>query len=474
MYNDIASVVFGLSENKDERLPYSLFVINIDIDTDKIHIFASEEQFEYNGQRIHATPYMDWIKKHPHMKEMQRRYTLHNPYVISCEMFKPLQPYDDNFFKDLFCINNMDFLLKQLVDNDCVYILIYKDNMYTDNSLPEMMSAAFEKVIFSWYDFFITNPYNASIPRIDINEIIESLDYFIEVSPYFETVTKISSLFYENARSKGSIAIMRNKSDTPLIQFKMDKEEDFLSFSLEHVKQLRKLLETVKNEILSLLVFEGKVYGIGEPAPLKTLYKFNLTGHMEWHVIDYKKEEKGNQILRYKHGEYYLPTATEIRKWYICSKINDDTVLRTVNHLLKEEHMKAFEHGALLIITESAKREVERLCKLKRGLRTEPISMTTNFDKVCAMCAIDGALFLDKNGECHGIGIILDGVAIVNGTPVRGSRYNSTKTYISRCVVKKIEAYALIMSTDGYLDIITTNDEEFKSIKNKYKKSDIE
>jgi len=472
LYNDIASVVFGLYENKDERLPYSLFVINTDMD--KMHIYTSEEQFEYNGKNIQTTPYKDWIKKHPSMDEMQRRYTIYNPYVISCKIpkSKSIQTHNDTFFKNLFKLKNKKFLLERIVAYDRMYILLYKDNLYKEDTLPQMMSAACEKVIYAWYSSYILNPYDTPLPHIDINDIIESLEYFKEVSPYFETVTKISSLFYENIRSKGSIAVMRNKSDIPLIQFKSDEEDDYLSFSLEHVKQLRKLLETTKNGPLSLLIFEGNVYGIGEPAPAKTLYKFNLTGHMEWNAIDCRNDEKENQILRYKHGEYYLPTAVEIRSWYINSKIKDSTVLRTVNHLLKEKHMKAFEHGALLIITDKVEKEVNRLCKLKRGLRTDPISMTSHFDKASALCAIDGALFLDENGECHGIGIILDGTAIVNGTPVRGSRYNSTKTYISRCATKNIIAYALIMSTDGYLDILTTNDEDFISIKKSRKKRD--
>jgi hypothetical protein len=81
------------------------------------------------------------------------------------------------------------------------------------------------------------------------------------------------------------------------------------------------------------------------------------------------------------------------------------------------------------------------------------------------LCSIDGALFLDKDGRCHGIGIVLDGKAYIDGTPARGARYNSAKTYIFDCAEKDIEAYALIISADGNYDILSSHDDEFKSNK---------
>jgi len=468
LYNDMASIIFGLYEDNDERLPYSLFVVGID--KNEVYIFTSVEYIECGDQKIQTTPYREWVKDHLDIQEIPRRSILHyEPYIASCKLPDSGQMYDEAFFKSLFGIKKMELLLCWHIYNNSVYILLYKDDNLIDHLFHQLMMDVCERAVFAWRDFFTSNSYKNTLPpNIDISEIIESLDYFREIAPYFATVTKISSLFYEKTRSKGSIAIMRSRRDIPLILF---SEEETLFFSYNNAKQLRKLLETTRSG-LSLLVYDGKVYGIGEPIPVNNQYKFNLTGYKEWNIFDHSKEEDGIQILRYKQGDYYFPTV-EIKNWYIRSKIKNKTVLRTVNYLLKEKHMKAFKHGAILIITDKAKEEVERLCELNRGLRIEPISMMSHFKKACALCAIDGALFLDKEGDCHGIGIILDGEATVKGTPIRGSRYNSTKTYISQCVTKKeIEAFAIIISTDGYLDILTTHDEEFKSIKDVQRKEE--
>jgi hypothetical protein len=323
------------------------------------------------------------------------------------------------------------------------------------------MMDACEKVFIKWRDFL---KFRIPITNINVNELIESLDCFKDVVHLFKTVTKISSLFYEKNHNNGSIVVMRDNRESPLIEFnKKNTNNENLTFSREHVKQLRKLLETSKNG-LSLLVYNDRVYGIDKPSPVRAEYIFKLAGHLEWHVLDCRENEKVTQMLRYKHGEYYLPIDKEIRDWYIRVKIKDENLRKTFNSLLQDEFMKVFKHGALLIITNEAKKEVNRLCKKKRGLHIEPINLLSNKEIACALCAIDGALFLDKDGFCHGIGIILDGEANVDGTPARGSRYNSTKTYIFQCATKKriIEAYAIIISTDGYLDIITTHDEDFK------------
>jgi len=456
----MASVIFGLYENKDNRLPYALCVVGFD--ENEILMFTSRTP---SGLNNNAISYREWIMKHPQRQEISERTILrYEPNIISYKMQYYEQTYDDNYFRNLWSIANMDLQENWSIYNKRVHVLLYKDISLTEEHLPQLMWYACEETKIAWHEYFDNTQPNKTHPNIDVNKIILSLNDFKEIRSSFDTITKISSLSYEKIRSKGSIAVMKNDKDTPLISFAANEEQETLPFAIEYAKQLRKLLETTKNG-LSLLIHNGKVYGIGEPDPIKTLYTFNLTGHMEWHIIDHRKDEKGCKKLRYKHGEYYLPKEDEIRTWYINSKIKDEELRKIITNLLSEEHAKAFEHGAILIITDDAENEVNRLCKLKRGLRIEPISITANFEKLYALCAIDGALFLDTNGHCHGIGIILDGEAIIVGTPARGARYNSTKTYVSRCVKEKIEAYALVMSTDGNFDILTSHDDEFRDVK---------
>jgi len=458
----MASVNFGLYESKDERSPYSLFVVSIE--DDKILVFSSKDTI---GWEASAQPYREWIKDYPNVHEVSRRSIFrYEPYLATCShRTVPGQVYDDLFFKELFNISNYSYLTDWPFHDSRIFVVLYKDDAFAKEQLPEEMLSVCEAVAIIWREYFDNGLNALPPPHANLKKIIESRDEFkdfTEMAPFFETVTKISSLSYEKSRSRGSISVMERQTDNPLVQFKTTNDEsEPLFFSIEYAKQLRKLLEITKGG-LSLLVHDRKVYGIGNPIATRSNYMFNITGHMEWHVVD----KRGKQLLRYKHGEYYFPKATEIQNWYIRSNIDDDEVLDVIDILLKEDHMKEYEHGALFIITDSADSEVKRLCRYKRGMETEGIDMKSDFEKASALFGIDGALFLDKMGYCHGIGIILDGEAKVNGTPARGSRYNSTKTYISQCVEANIEAYALIISSDGYLDILTSHDDEFAHLRN--------
>ena len=271
-----------------------------------------------------------------------------------------------------------------------------------------------------------------------------------------------------------------------MVNFAKSENANTLTFTIDHAKQLRKLLETTKKE-LSLLIHDKKVYGIGVLNKNVDQYIFTITGHMEWYLSETNENDVKNHIsenatnigevnkntnkisgyqrLRYKHGDYYLPMGTQIRGYLIKSRIKNIDVQNIVNLILSDEHIEQYEYGALFIITDKADVEVKRLCDLDRGLRTELIDIKNKFEEASALSAIDGALFIDMKENCHGIGIILDGEAEVKGTPARGSRYNSAQTYISRCVANKIEAYAIIISSDGYLDIITSHDDKFEVIK---------
>jgi hypothetical protein len=81
-------------------------------------------------------------------------------------------------------------------------------------------------------------------------------------------------------------------------------------------------------------------------------------------------------------------------------------------------------HGALLVVSEIAEAEAERL-----GGQVDPFLLTVG--RVRALTAIDGAVLIDPSGRCHGAGVILDGQAAASWDPSRGSRYNSAKRYVS-------------------------------------------
>ena len=478
LYNDLATVVYNLYENKDDRSPFELFLISVD--EDKIMVFSPSDREGIDIGNSKPQSYWKWVQRYPVFDKTNRSGFRFEPSVTSCRKRVFGKQLSYIFFEKLIKVKGMKLLDSWTVGS--VHVVVYKDELFARDVLPKQIDDACFLVSSVWRDFFNSGLHIMQPPQIDKKEIIKDLlvhsfksddnsqNIIKEISLNIEIVTRISSIFYETKRSNGNITVIKNKPRTSLLQFKEEDGFNSLSFSIKHAKQLRKLLETAKDD-LSLLVHNQEVYGIGRTNPARKVkssnrkYTFCLTGHMEWHVDD----ANDRQLLRYKHGEYYLPELKEIRDWYIDSRIKDTVVSKIARDILAQQANGAFNNGAIIIITSNAKEEAARLCKLKRGLQTSAMSISNPNAEAKTLFDIDGAVLLDENGLCHGIGIILDGEACVDGSPARGARYNSSKTYITRCVKHRITAYALVLSTDGYFDIITSYDEEFKGVKKIHK-----
>jgi hypothetical protein len=354
-------------------------------------------------------------------------------------------------------------------------------------SVPNLVDDTTELLVLSWKDYFSSVASNAPIPTYKVNDVVETIlldedESRHHIMKYFPTITKISSLYYESTQSKGEIIITYDDKNGDFIRIAgcSDHKQgivDGFELSIINAKQIRKLLETTIND-QALLVFNDKVFGIGQSHNMR--FSFTITGHLEWQLNEYvmtdnvskRDDVRSKQLLRFKHGAYYLPFMTEMQQWYIKNAVHKsekserDKVYRIIDTIIKEENLCKFKHGTLLMILGDAEQEVERLCKMKRGIFIERLSIFDGIDKICPLCMIDGALFIDNDGICHGIGIILDGEAIIPGTPARGARYNAAKTYIARCFYNKpniINAYAVIISQDGNIDIISTYHDEIKN-----------
>ena len=64
--------------------------------------------------------------------------------------------------------------------------------------------------------------------------------------------------------------------------------------------------------------------------------------------------------------------------------------------------------------------------------------------------SIDGAVLLDLECTCYGVGVILDGEAKSKGNLSRGARYNSALTFLDG----KKGYMAVVVSEDRTIDII--------------------
>lgn len=74
------------------------------------------------------------------------------------------------------------------------------------------------------------------------------------------------------------------------------------------------------------------------------------------------------------------------------------------------------------------------------------------------MTSIDGAILLDLQCNCWGIGIILDGNAIVYGNNSRGARYNSVHNYVANKKTDGKICIGIIISEDGMVNIVSASE----------------
>jgi hypothetical protein len=100
--------------------------------------------------------------------------------------------------------------------------------------------------------------------------------------------------------------------------------------------------------------------------------------------------------------------------------------------------------------------EIELLSQLYTEEDCKILARDHGFDEkqIQKLTSIDGSLLLLSNGECHAIGVILDGKATEQEDSSRGARYNSAIRY-SQSIKGKINHLIVVISEDGMIDFIS-------------------
>ncbi len=105
-------------------------------------------------------------------------------------------------------------------------------------------------------------------------------------------------------------------------------------------------------------------------------------------------------------------------------------------------------HGTMLVVHVDAAAEAIRLSP--PAMRVEPCPLTDS--TLLAVSAIDGAIIVNPGGECHAVGVILDGRAALGlGDASRGARFNSAQRYLAET---RGSCLIIIVSEDGMLNLI--------------------
>lgn len=260
----------------------------------------------------------------------------------------------------------------------------------------------------------------------------------------FDDLNLISSLLYEGDRGIGSLIIINpdDKAIDYLIRF-------IQPVSLREPRWVRKILQMASSGS-AIIADSRRIYGLGKLKQIhdsqgQDVFTINFLDHYYWEFCCGELV-----LLRSQYGVPKLPQEHFDRPSFIAN------YLRLFPHSSVEDSLNLWnllqvqikqEHGSMIIVTEDAAIEAERLSK--QGTTIIPTRLSEALLR--SIIRIDGTILLDPYGICYAFGVILDGEANDKCTPSRGSRYNSGVRYVGS---EKRRGLAIVVSDDKTIDII--------------------
>ena len=218
---------------------------------------------------------------------------------------------------------------------------------------------------------------------------------------------------------------------------------------LNEPRWARKILQ-MASERFALICSDGKIHGIGNLAELhppgqQDAFTVNFLDHYQWEL------RLGPQVLMYsRFREPKLPQMSIERAQFVSNYLRLFKTASSTdanNAWILFEACVSLEHGTMLVVSEDAETEADRL--KDQGTPVEPVLMT--LDLLHRVTGIDGSILLDPAGRCYAIGVILDGTATEECSPARGSRYNSALRYVG---VAPVPRMAIVVSEDRTVDLV--------------------
>lgn len=262
----------------------------------------------------------------------------------------------------------------------------------------------------------------------------------------FDACNEIASMKYEGAIGLGRIIIA--SKDHKNVKITLGLKTPIM---LNEHRKVRKFLE-LSDDKSSIVSDSALIYGLGEirgnynPRE-ESLFVVEFTSHYTWEL-----SHDNNHLMVVSYREPRLPIEKIDREKFY------DILERTFKDISREQvdglwdiAMEATKqrHGTMLVVSEKAIQESERLGN--QCFPTKPLILSKDF--IHQITSIDGAVLLDKNGTCHAVGVILDGVASEKGDASRGARYNSAIRYYEQ-FGKIIATVIVIISEDGMINLV--------------------
>lgn len=264
----------------------------------------------------------------------------------------------------------------------------------------------------------------------------------------YRNCNQLSAMKYESQECQGKMLIAIKNH--PKVEVKLPFSAPV---NVGDIAVTRKLLETSKGD-LSLVSDGDKIYGLGvllsdyDPQE-EGVFQINFKKQLEWAFL-----HNNNILMEVSNTIPSFPTTLINEKKYydLFRRIFKDIPQNPERLLNLAINATKQRHGTMLVIAENAGEEANRLkdqnIQFKESLLyNELMEFVTS---------IDGAVLLDPLGNCHAIGVILDGLASDKGSTARGSRYNSAVRYIEtqRKINKKYQTLIVVISEDGAIDLL--------------------
>ncbi len=261
----------------------------------------------------------------------------------------------------------------------------------------------------------------------------------------FDTCNIISALPHESREGLGGMVIadMQHSAVDTAIRLQWP----ILANSYRY-KWVRKLLDMCK-EGLSLLSDSRYVWGIGRFDRAKyeefkyDVFEIRFVGHHHWEMWHLDQH-----LMTVRNGEPRLPRPRiDLDAVRLALRQRFPGLADAAADWLTEIVGFAVwaQHGTTIIISMIAEAESGRLAG-NTGVKSFLPDQAT----IAAATSIDGAVMIDLEGTCHGIGLILDGEAGDRESAVRSARYNSVVRYVRN----RNDCLGIVVSVDGMIDIL--------------------
>lgn len=315
-----------------------------------------------------------------------------------------------------------------------------------------------------------------------IEYYIEAVERCFAVIPDVKVITEVSLHNYEKRESCGIVCFLEDDSFIKDEMVCFDEACIFQKgfYERDNVQGIRKLLELCRNGNLLIVSDSGRKGEIKGILCRNKIWEDEKVVSVHFKGTQWKLYCGKELILSYRNGCYYVDEKNEQYKLEETCKNSEVSyeIFGGLFHMLEEKA----QYGALIIIAEDAKEEVDRLCvEYGRGIKLEDLKRENKVEKrIClsrktkdeletllSMANLDGAIFFDYDGNCHGFSIILDGIAKVPGEKKRGARYNSALNYIANAEGKKRCAVIRSEDKEKGLEIISNKQIAFSQAASK-------